>query len=180
MRHSVPKDRAEWKQLAITSSDLTDEVARLRVTLDPESTKPFNSVLAYKLYQQTFAPIEEFFSGKTLLSFVLSGALTSLPPHALMTRDPRDLASVDWLARGYAVTVLPSAASLKVLRDGKNAVVADKPMIGFGDPVFDRSAKGARPKVASLDRSLPAFYRGEIADTASLGKSVACVTRNRR
>ena len=42
-------------------------------------------------------------------------------------------------------------------------------MIGFGDPIFDRTAQiGTTPKVASLNRSLTAFYRGVVADTMSL------------
>ena len=49
------------------------------------------------------------------MSFVVNGALTSLPPQVLVTNDPEgtDLASVDWLVRRYAITVLPSVASLK-------------------------------------------------------------------
>jgi CHAT domain-containing protein len=52
-------------------------------------------------------------------------------------------------------------------------VAATEPMIGLGDPIFDRAAKaGTKPKVASLDRSLPAFYRGAIADIESLAKAL--------
>jgi hypothetical protein len=78
--------------------------------------------------------------GKQRLSIVLTGALTSLPPQLLVTRDPtgKALKDVDWLLRTHAVTVLPSIASLKVLR-GKSAVAdAKNPLIGFANPVFDR------------------------------------------
>jgi CHAT domain-containing protein len=105
---------------------------------------------------------------------VLSGALTSLPPQVLLTSDPKgkDLSSVGWLVRKYAITVLPSVASLKILT-GKSTIAAARPLIGFGDPIFDRTAQpAAKPKVASLDRSLPAFYRGVTVDTKSLAMAL--------
>jgi CHAT domain-containing protein len=147
----------------------------LRVGLDPESPKPFDRSVAYRLYQQVLGPIEEVISDKTRLSFVLSGALTSLPPQVLIASDPegRDLASVDWLVRKYAITVLPSVASLKILRGGKSLVAAAEPMIGFGDPIFDRTAQtGTRHNVATLNTSLTAFYRGVTVDTKTLAEAL--------
>jgi len=63
-------------------------------------------------------------------------------------RDPegKDLASLDWLIRKYAITVLPSVASLKTLRGENSIVAAAEPMIGFGDAIFDRTTQtGTRP-----------------------------------
>jgi CHAT domain-containing protein len=91
----------------------------------------------------------------------------------LITTDPdgKNLNSVDWLVRKYAVTVLPSIASLKILRGEKSTVAALKPMIGFGDPVFDRTTRTiGRPKVAALNRSMTSFYRGVTADTKALAE----------
>jgi CHAT domain-containing protein len=46
-------------------------------------------------------------------------------------------------------------------------------MIGFGNPVFDRTAQIIRrPKITALNRSLSSFYRGAIADTTALGKEL--------
>jgi CHAT domain-containing protein len=46
-------------------------------------------------------------------------------------------------------------------------------MIGFGDPVFDRTVQiTGRPKVSALNRSLTSLYRGVIADTTALGKAL--------
>ena len=129
---------------------MSKEVETLRTGLNPDSPKPFDRNLAYQLYRDVLGPVEEIISQKTRLSFVLDGALTSLPPQVLITSDPdgKDLASVDWLIRKYAVTVLPSVASLKVLRGEKSTLAAVKPMIGFGDPVFERMAQTAgRQKV---------------------------------
>ena len=145
----------------------------MRTGLD--TAKPFDSNLAYELYREVLGPIEEIISNKTRLSFVLDGALTSLPPQVLITTDPdgKNLNSVDWLVRKYAVTVLPSIASLKILQGEKSTVAAIKPMIGFGDPVFDRTTQTAgRPKVAALNRSLSSFYRGMIPDTNALAEAL--------
>ena len=151
-------------------------VRMLRPALDPSSPTPFDPRPAYQLYQQVLGPIEGIISHKTRLSFVLSGALTSLPPQVLIMSPPKgkDLGSLDWLGRKYAITVLPSVASLKVLRAGKFVVSASKPIIGFGDPVFDRTAPIATKQiVASLNRSLPEFYRGVTADMKSLAEALS-------
>jgi CHAT domain-containing protein len=171
----ITKDRAEWKELSVSAEDVTKEVKSLRAGLNPESPKPFDHKLAYRLYQQVLEPIKEIIAQKKRLSFVLYGVLTSLPPQVLITTDPngQDFASIDWLVREYAVTVLPSIASLKVLRNEKSTVAAIKPMIGFGDPVFDRTTHAAgRPKVAALNRSLTSFYRGMIPDTNALAEAL--------
>ena len=152
----ITKDRAEWKYLSVSAEDVSKEVETLRTGLNLDCWRPFNWNLAYQIYRQVLGPIEEIISPKKRLSFVFDGALTSLPPHVLITSNPdgKDLNSVDWLVSKYAVTVLPSVASLKILRGGKSAVAAMKPLIGFGDPVFDRTTQTAgRPKVAALNRS---------------------------
>ena len=150
------------------------EVATLRAALDPYAAEPFDVAVAFQLYKDVLAPVENVISGKKRLSFILSGALTSLPPQVLITTDPngKDLASIGWLVRKYAVTVLPSTASLKILRQGKTVVPAAKPMIGFGDPVFDRAHSATKPKVTSLERSLVTFYRGVIADVKALAEAL--------
>ena len=171
----ITKDRAEWKELSVSAEDVSKEVETLRAGLNPDAPKPFDRNLAYQLYQQVLGPIEEIISQKTRLSFVLDGALTSLPPQVLITSDPdgKDFASLDWLIRKYAVTVLPSIASLKILRGEKSTVAAIKPMIGFGDPVFDRTTQTAgRQKVSALNRSLTSFYRGVTADTKALAEAL--------
>jgi CHAT domain-containing protein len=169
----ITKDRAEWKELSVSAEDVSKAVGILRTGLNPDAPKPFDRKIAYQLYRQLLAPIEEIISTRTRLSFVLDGALTSLPPQVLITSDPdgKDLNSVDWLVRKYAVTVLPSVASLKILRGEKSTGAAIKPMIGFGDPVFYRTTQ-TRPKVAALNRSLTSFYRGVTADTRSLAEAL--------
>ena len=92
---------------------------------------------------------------------VMNGALTSLPPQVLVTRDPagKDLKSTDWLIRRHAIAILPSVYSLKVLRGENAKVAAAKPLIGFGDPVFKRGGKEVGKRIAS-NRGYASFYRG--------------------
>jgi CHAT domain-containing protein/Tfp pilus assembly protein PilF len=171
----ITKNGAEWKEISVSAEDVSKAVVTLRGALDPNSPKSFDSSVAYQLYQQLFGPIEKIISQKSRLSFVLDGALTSLPLQVLIITDPdgKDLASVNWLIRKYATTVLPSVASLKTLREQNAVVAAAEPMIGFGDPIFDRTAQtGAPQRVAALNRSLPSFYRGTTADTKALGEAL--------
>lgn len=95
----ITKDRAEWKELSVSAGDVSAWVGSLRTGLD--SPKPFDRSLAYHLYRLVLGPIEEIILQKTRLSFVLDGALTSLPLQVLITTDPdgKDLGSLDWLIR---------------------------------------------------------------------------------
>src|SRR5262249_2093221 len=103
----ISKDQAEWKQLPVNADEVAKEVMVLRLELEPGSFKPFDAALAHKLYEQILGPLKDFISQKSGLSFVLSGALTSLPPQVLITDEPegKDLASVSWLVRKHAITV---------------------------------------------------------------------------
>jgi CHAT domain-containing protein len=171
----VTNDRVDWKEVQIAAGQASKTIETLRAALNPDSPKPYDRTLAYQLYRQVLGPIEEIISQKTRLSFVLGGALTSLPPQVLLMSDPegKDLASLDWLVRKYAITILPSVASLKVLRSGKAVTVAAKPMIGFGNPIFDRATQtNAKQQAAALNRSLTTFYRGVTADTMALAEAL--------
>jgi CHAT domain-containing protein/Flp pilus assembly protein TadD len=174
----ITKDRAEWKELSVSAEDVSSSVGFLRRWLNPQSPKPFDrglayQLLAYQLYRQVLGPVEEIIRHKTRLSFVPDGALTSLPPQVLITTDPagKDLVSLDWLIRKYSVTVLPSVASLKILRGDKSTIAAVKPMVGFGDPVFEKKMQTAG-RIAALNRSLTSFYRGMTADTSALAEAL--------
>src|SRR6195952_1245410 len=83
------------------------------------------------------------------LLVVPAGALTALPFHLLVTEKPvaaipdtfdgyREAA---WLLKRQAVSVLPSAASLKTLRVFARKEESTRPMTGFGDPLFNPGPK---------------------------------------
>jgi CHAT domain-containing protein len=69
-----------------------------------------------------------------------------------------DYPDIAWLAKRYAITTLPSVASLRALRVFAKKAEATEPFIGFGDPVLrGETGSGRGLEVA-------AFYRGAVAD----------------
>jgi CHAT domain-containing protein len=167
--------------LNISGKALSDQVAVLRTSLANERYRPFDAQLAYRIYQATFGRFADKIVSKKRLTIVTNGALTSLPLQLLVTKDPtgQSLRNVDWLVRTHALTVLPSVASLKMLRSKTAAPVAPKSMIAFADPVFskDENAQAAAtqtPKDRSTQvvGSLANFYVEGRPDLASLAKAL--------
>jgi CHAT domain-containing protein len=75
---------------------------------------------------------------------------------------------VNWLVRTHAVTVLPSVATLRVLRSQSAVAEAVRPLIGFADPVFDRNLPlGPNARVA-INVEVGRGLRGAIADIEEL------------
>jgi CHAT domain-containing protein len=168
---AVTRDQADWNELTVTTADVSKAVSALRALLDFDNFKPFDAHASFELYQKILALVEELLSTKARLSFVVNGAPTSLPPQLLVRRDPtgKALKDVDWLIRTHAVTVLPSVASLKVLR-GKSAVAdAKSPLIGFANPVFDRTPEQLHQNVrVAANVTASRVLRGAVADIDEL------------
>jgi CHAT domain-containing protein len=81
------------------------------------------------------------------------------------------------------VSVLPSVASLKALRSVARKDQATKPIVGFGDPVFDpaerakalsdqRRATGANSRAAAGTRGYSALWHGVSVNRAILARSL--------
>jgi CHAT domain-containing protein/Flp pilus assembly protein TadD len=161
---------ADWTELEVSAKELNAQVQTLRAWLtDPR--KRFDPDLAYRIYQATFGAFADQIAAKTRLLVISNGALTSLPPPLLVTKDPsgKQLKDVAWLVRSHAVTVLPSVASLKILRGSSQTSAARNPMIAFADPVFSKAARAkARQQMAM--RSITSFYRGTQVDVAEIGE----------
>jgi CHAT domain-containing protein/tetratricopeptide (TPR) repeat protein len=119
----------------------------------PRDPLPFQAERAHALFAMLLGPVQEAIAGKSLL-IVAPGPLTSLPFHVLVTEKPQpapsgeapEFARVAWLGRTNAVTMLPSLASLKSLRQFARASRAASAFIGVGNPLLsgpsgtDRSA----------------------------------------
>ena len=170
----VTRTAADWTEIPTNAKTLDEEVKKLRQSLTFETDEPFDAALSYAVYQQTFGPIAEKLAGKTRLSVLANGALTSIPFGILITSDPqgKKLKDEDWLIKSYAITILPSIYSLKTMRAQMAAVEAKRPMIAFADPVFSKEAQDeARAKQVAM-RSLSSFYRGLQLDVRSLAESL--------
>lgn len=104
---------------------------------------PFDLAHAHELYRALFGQVEDLVKGKRLL-VVPSGPLAALPFHVLVTEAPdvaipaeaARYANAAWLAKYHAVIILPSVASLEVLRDFTKASMATRPFVGFGNPLL--------------------------------------------
>jgi len=170
----VTKDKGAWVEINITDKTLNDQVQQLRQSLTFETDKPFDTALAYKLYQELFSPIADQIAGKKHLSIVTNGALTSIPLELLVTSDPtgKGLKDVDWLVKSHSVTVIPSIFSLKTMRALAGTSSAPKPMIAFADPVFSQQARQQAAAQHLASRSLTSFYQGAQLDVHSLGEAL--------
>jgi CHAT domain-containing protein/tetratricopeptide (TPR) repeat protein len=168
----VDRSSAVWKTIDIKPEELATKIAALRASLEPGSNQPFDAKLAYELYRLILGPIDDVIAKKHRLLMVMNGALTSLPPQVLVTRDPagKDLKSIDWLIKRQAIAILPSVYSLRVLRGDTARGAAANPLIGFGDPIFKKG--GTEVKRITSNRGYAGFYRGPRADLDALANAL--------
>jgi CHAT domain-containing protein/tetratricopeptide (TPR) repeat protein len=195
---ALTRESFDWKTIPLSAKSLSENVAVLRLGLDvaelrkaANTGKPqlFDVGLAHQLYAALLQPVEELVKTKHHLMIVPTGPLTGLPFHLLVTETPatpvpelRDIATyrdAAWLIKRQAVSVLPSVASLQALRVFAHANQAAKPMIGFGDPIFDpaeREQATARQRadgrVASATRAYSEFWQGASLDRTKLSKAL--------
>jgi tetratricopeptide (TPR) repeat protein len=183
--------RLAYHDETLSARELTALVRRVRqsadqtrnLNLDLGQLMPFDVVGAHELYQRLFEPIAMELRGVKQLIVVPDGALLALPFGMLVTKTDgesfQQLATLyahgstlgtndliaygqlAWLAREYAITVLPSATSLRALRQIARARGTEiESFIGFGDPVFEGggrerggtmvAARGSAVNVAEL------------------------------
>ena len=155
---------------------IAEAVTDLRAGLDPAGIRtladipPFDRTTAFKLYQRLFAPIDGTLSGVRHVFVVPDGALQSLPLGVLVTEQPQGHFSdfsgyrqVPWLAKKYAMSVLPSVSSIRALRVFAERTRANKPFFGIGDPQLEGATGSGRGiELASL------FTSRGIADVESV------------
>jgi CHAT domain-containing protein/tetratricopeptide (TPR) repeat protein len=193
---ALTRDGFGWAPIALDPQALSDKVAAFRRGLNVEDiSQPaagprtlFDLAAAHELYGLLLGPVEGLIKGKRHLLVVPSGALTALPFHLLVTEKPavpppgeamtaQTLApyrNAAWLLKRHAVTVLPSVTSLRSLRLFARKDQAAKPMIGFGDPIFNAEREGAarsgQRRVAAKTRAYADFWQGAGVDRALLAQ----------
>jgi CHAT domain-containing protein/Tfp pilus assembly protein PilF len=198
---ALTREGFQWKTFPLGAKELSEKVAAFRRGLDSgafrrsvEAHKPelFDLGLAYELYGTLLGPVEGLIKDKPHLIVVPSGALTSLPFHLLVMAKPatavpqlEDIAAyreAAWLLKRQAVSVLPAVSSLRALRLFAGKTQAGKPMVGFGDPVFDpaeRTRALAMQREARLQagagttpRGYSEFWQGSGVDWIKLAQSL--------
>jgi CHAT domain-containing protein len=152
---AVPKDGpVAFASVAATAGEIETKVRKLREALEPQASMvsdilPFDLALAYELYGLLLKPVEVAWKPTKSLIVVTNGALGLLPLSLLPTA-PADVnpseepafvsyPAVPWLARTHAVTIVPSSAALRTLRQLPPGSDARQRLIGFGDPVFSKA-----------------------------------------
>lgn len=156
---AVSPDNVEWRRIDLDGEAIDGFVTALRCGVDRASWAdavrsrcehvlgatavagsplPFDAGRAYDLYRRLFSG-SKLVDGSRNLLVVTSGALTRLPLHLLVTREPAkraDLRKLDWLVLTKAISVLPTVSSLLALRSNALKSRASQAMIGFGNPVL--------------------------------------------
>jgi CHAT domain-containing protein len=105
---------------------------------------PFDLARAHELYKALLGPAEDLVNGKRLI-IVPAGPLTSLPFNVLVTQPPKaaipsklaEYRHAAWLGTRTAISVLPSVASLKALRQFAKTSRATRPYLGIGNPLLE-------------------------------------------
>jgi CHAT domain-containing protein len=144
---ALRRDHAEMARLDLAPGELERSVRELRLQLDPgrwtgADPPTFDAALAHRLYAKLLPVDPALLAGAKRLLVVPDGALQSLPFGVLVRREPAPGAShreLDWLARTWATTTLPSVSSLRVLRALRPPTRGgDVPFRGIGDPILAR------------------------------------------
>jgi CHAT domain-containing protein/tetratricopeptide (TPR) repeat protein len=145
---AISPKSAMLKQIDVGAAALDRSVRRLRHSLAPQGIRSLEAIRpvpvrqAYNLYRDFVQPGESLMAAQNHLIVIPDGGLQSLPMSVLVTSPdapvPSDLAShadVPWLGAQYAISVLPSAGSLRALRKlAASAGRSAQPFIGIGDP----------------------------------------------
>ncbi|MGD9922241.1 MAG: tetratricopeptide repeat protein, partial [Pseudorhodoplanes sp.] len=110
--------------------------------LAADASPPFDITTAHALYDGLFGPFKDMIQGRHLL-VVPTGALASLPLQVLVAEKPAapveasaNYSAIAWLGSRHALTMLPSVASLKALRQHAKGTAAPKPYAGIGNPLL--------------------------------------------
>jgi CHAT domain-containing protein/tetratricopeptide (TPR) repeat protein len=120
------------------------EIINVGGKLQAVNVLPFDLARAHELYKALLGPAEEMIKGKRLL-IVPSGPLTALPLSVLVSKPSKttipgklaDYRDAAWLGAGTTMTVLPSVASLRSLRQFAKPSHATKPYLAIGNPLLE-------------------------------------------
>ena len=166
---AVPKDGpVAFAAIPATAGDLESKIRKLREALEPQASSiadipAFDLKLAHELYTLLLKPVEAGWKPSKQLIVVTNGALGLLPLSLLPVTEAEikeaetpfvAYRSVPWLARTHAVTMVPSAAALRTLRQIPAGSANRERMIGFGDPFFSKEQMQAAAEDKALDEKI--------------------------
>ena len=173
---AVPKSGpVAFAPLQTSQGEIESTVAKLREALEPNvalisEIPPFDIAQAYELYAQVLKPVEAGWRPAKNLIVATNGALALLPLGLLPTAPAEVKTDADapfagyrqvaWLARTHAVTLVPSAAAFRTLRQLPQGSDKRERMIGFGDPIFSKDQIATTTSKVDLQRDAQLGTRG--------------------
>jgi len=175
---TIRRDGASFHRADLPGRGARAIVDKLRDSLDAKGRNlvempAFDAAKANDLFVRLFGPAKEALADVDRLIVVPTGALQRLPPAVLVTEPPtdrivklEDYKSIAWLARKYAISVLPAVSSLPALRR-MPALSGGSQFIGFGNPRFGSAASAAS---RSSDPAPEILFRGGGAASHALGE----------
>lgn len=147
----VRPGQEKFIRLEAKSATLAKQVRQVRAQMRMDQAgQPQKVGLArlHALYEAVFAPAMPYLADVRHIMLVPDGPLQSLPFAMLVAAPPAkadaDYRAVDWLAKHYALSVLPSVASIRAFRLFAKGGVAGKAFIGFGDPLLTDAPDSSR------------------------------------
>jgi CHAT domain-containing protein len=174
---AVPKEGPVlFAEIAAPPQEIEAKIRKLRESLEPNASTiaeipAFDTALAYELYTLLLKPVEAAWKPARNLIVATNGSLGLLPLGALPVEPAAPAADagtafanyrkVAWLARTHSVTMMPSAAALRTLRQLQPGSAKREPVIGFGDPFFNRQQatdakqESSTPVKAGLPQETP-------------------------
>lgn len=183
---AIARNAVDWSQAVYGAPTLADDVAQLRLQLDPNAAgnrgaapiggkdetprvARFDRAGAYLLYSELVAPVAHVLAGKRHVFTVADGPLSGLPFAVLVTEPPRGddtdaaaMRATAWMIRRFALTTLPSVSSLAVIRrfPPPESAASARPFVGFGAPDFD----GSQAQATVVAAAPTSFFRGALAN----------------
>jgi CHAT domain-containing protein/tetratricopeptide (TPR) repeat protein len=147
---AVTLGQSSFSRLRINGSELARQVADLRKGLVLRDGVPaeFDLGAAHALYESLLGPLETQLRDAQHVFVVPDGPLLRLPLSVLLTAQPSagTLKDQPWVARKFALSVLPSVSSLPAFRRARSAGPAWKrPFSGVGDPDLGSREPGISP-----------------------------------
>ncbi|MEM8577734.1 MAG: CHAT domain-containing protein [Pseudomonadota bacterium] len=186
-----------WHRLPVTELDAADLVSAFRVGMglggtlraaaalddgaDDAPLQPFNVALGANLYQLLFAAYGTQLAGYEHLMIVADKAWIGLPFGALLTDysdsarspGPRMLREASWMGMNHAITMLPSAISLRSARAPAATSGAATTLLALGDPLF-----GGTQSAADVARSASGVRLSDLAPLPGTRREVEAIAAN--
>ncbi len=146
----TPEGKTSFFLGSSTAEQIARQVAAARRVLDLSATAdsptpPIDTSALYALYRDLLKPLEPALNDTRSLIIATQGPLGSIPFAALSTSEREARKAPEWLIQRLAITHVPTSSSLLALRRAAGGAVASRPLIGFGDPVFDPKRRRTPP-----------------------------------